>query len=66
MQLILTTDGAATFAVFVHQGFEPREEDYEVGFDAGNQRDHSVRTYDSITSSIPRLTEGYRIDGQLC
>ena len=63
MQLILTTDGAATFAVFVHEGFAFLLEEYEVGFDAGNQRNHSVRNYDS-PSSIPRLAEGYRIDGE--
>ena len=64
-QLILATDGAATFAVFIHEGSEylPRE-NFEVGFDAGNQTDYSVRNYNA-SIGVPSLTESYRIDGQL-
>ncbi len=62
VQLILATDGDASVAVFAYEGFDFLGIQYQTGFDAGNQRIHTV-IEPSLFRSIQQSTVGYRIDG---
>lgn len=67
MQLILTTDGATSFAIFIYEGIDSNtriehQVDYQIGFDAGNQRNSTVIKKIGHFP-VQRSTSIYRIDG---
>ncbi len=61
MQVILTSDGDASFAIFIYEGSESDYNiDYQIGFDAGNQIKHTVIEDVGLERSTMAV---YRIDG---
>ncbi len=62
MQIILTSDGDASFAIFIYEGEDYVTVDYQIGVDAGNQRNYTI-IQDAGFSPIRRLTAVYSMDG---
>ena len=61
MQMILATDGDASFAFFTYEGFDVQFIDFMIGFDAGNQMDHDIIRFGS--GRVLKSMIVYRIDG---
>ena len=56
VQFILTSNGNTSFAIFNYEEYQNKEEQYLVGFDAGNQT-----TYIRVNTS--ETVVAFRIDG---